>query len=140
MEHAIFFHVAAADQLQSTEGAKVQAEQQQMQLKDELAELKATEGRLREKLAKREAKTLERKQVGPACHHCCFVGKANHMECWIPLLLNIQCLVYVIFTSYCLLTPLMNPKVKRSGLIYLLLALPSGQLQCMSASFVEPFL
>lgn len=50
-----------------------------MRLKGELARLKATEGRLRERLAKREARSLERKQVGAACHHCCFVSLA--MEC-----------------------------------------------------------
>lgn len=67
MEDAIFFLVAAAGQLQSTEEAKAQAEQQQIQLQDELAGLKATEGRLRERLAKREARSLERKQVGAVC-------------------------------------------------------------------------
>jgi hypothetical protein len=85
LEDAIFFLVAAAGQLQSTEDAKAQAERQQMQLQDELAGQKATEGRLRERLAKREARSLERKQVGAACHHCCFVGKANRMEFWIPM-------------------------------------------------------
>ncbi len=77
MEDAIFFLVAAASQLQSAKEANERAEEQ-------LAELKATEGRLRERLAKREARSLERKQVGAACHQCCFIGKANHMECWIP--------------------------------------------------------
>lgn len=67
--------------MQSTEEAKAQAEQQRVQLQDELAGLKATERRLRERLAKREARSLERKQVGTACHHCCFIGEANHMEC-----------------------------------------------------------
>ncbi len=69
--------VAAADQLQSAKEANERAEEQ-------LAGLKATERRLRERLAKREARSLERKQVGAACHQCCFIGKANHMECWIP--------------------------------------------------------
>ena len=87
MKDAIFFLVAADAQLQSAKEAKEQAEQQQMRLKDELARLKATEGRLRERLAKREARSLERKQVGAACHHCCFVSLA--MECWTPLPVNI---------------------------------------------------
>ncbi|KAA6420949.1 MAG: hypothetical protein FRX49_09090 [Trebouxia sp. A1-2] len=56
-------HQLTADQLQSTEEAKAQAEQQQMQLQDELAGQKATEGRLRERLAKREARSLEKKQA-----------------------------------------------------------------------------
>ena len=57
----------AAERLRSAEDAKAAAERQGRQLQDELATQKATEKRLRDRLARREDISTERKEV--RLHH-----------------------------------------------------------------------
>lgn len=58
--------LAAASQLQASGDGKLQAETQMRQAQHELAEQKAVEQRLRDRLARQEAKSLDRKEVGAA--------------------------------------------------------------------------
>ena len=84
--------LAAAGQLQASGDGKLQAETKMRQAQHELAEQKAVEQRLRDRLARQEAKSQDRKEVGAASVPLC-VFVLPYVPCYPCLCRQLQHLV-----------------------------------------------
>ena len=77
--------LAAAGQLQAAGDGKQQAETKLRQAEHELAEQAATEQRLRDRLARQEAQSQDRKQVSASSMLFCVLDPAPHALPHMPL-------------------------------------------------------
>ena len=95
--------LAAASQLQASGDGKLQAETKLSQAQNELAEKKAVEQRLRDRLARQEAKSLDRKEVGAASVLLCVSGPALCALLPMPMQAaaasSVECVLVVVITQ-----------------------------------------